>query len=87
MNSRDAEIIRMKEQIVDLKAELVELSGKLHSGARELKQAARPTITAFRENPGTVPSFAVTAGLVGVTVGYVLAAGVSGTQTNDRWHA
>lgn len=86
MNSRDIEITRLNEQIADLKAELVELSGKVQSGARELERAARPAITAIRQNPGTVSSVAVTAGLIGVAVGCVLASGATDMHSNARWH-
>jgi hypothetical protein len=48
-----------------LKAELVELSGKVRDGIDEVERAARPAIGVIRDNPGTISSVAVTAGLVG----------------------
>lgn len=83
MDKHDFEVTRLNEQIADLKAELVELSGKLQSGVEEVERAARPAIGVIRDNPGTVSSVALTAGLVGLALGYVLGSG--GQQSDNRW--
>lgn len=83
MDKHTFEVTRLNEQIADLKAELVELSGKLQSGVDEVERAARPAIGVIRDNPGTVSSVALTAGLVGLALGYVL--GSSGHQDGNRW--
>jgi hypothetical protein len=83
MNKIDFETQRLHDQIADLKAELVELSGKVRAGADEAERAIRPAIGVIRDNPGTVSSVAITAGLVGVAVGYLLA---STSQTGLPGH-
>lgn len=85
MDRNDIEIVRLNEQIADLKAEIVELSGKMASGIDEAERAVRPAITAIRENPGTVTSVALTAGLIGVALGYVIGAS-NGAHSHLRWH-
>jgi hypothetical protein len=82
MDKHSFEVTRLNEQIADLKAELVELSGKVQSGVEEVEKAARPAIGVIRDNPGTVSSVALTAGLVGLALGYVLG---SGSQSENRW--
>jgi len=82
MDKHTFEVTRLNEQIADLKAELVELSGKLQSGVDEVEKAARPAIGVIKDNPGTVSSVALTAGLVGLALGYVLG---SGGQSENRW--
>ena len=84
MDKHDFEVSRLNEQIADLKAELVELSGKLRDGVDEVERAARPAIGVIRDNPGTVSSVAVAAGIVGLALGYVL--GSSSQQSSGhRW--
>lgn len=83
MDKKDIEVTRLNEQIADLKAELVELSGKLQSGVNEVERAARPAIGVIQDNPGTVSSVAITAGLIGLAVGYVL--GFSNSHSNSSW--
>ena len=82
MDQNEIEVARLNEQIADLKAELVELSGKLQSGVDEVQRAARPVIGVIRDNPGTVSSVAVTAGVVGLAVGYMLGS----SSSNSSWH-
>jgi hypothetical protein len=82
MDRKDLEVTRLNEQIADLKAELVELSGKLQSDVDEVQRTARPAIGVIRDNPGTVSSVAVTAGLVGLAVGYMLG---SNHHSNSSW--
>ena len=84
MDRNDIEIRRLKEQIADLKAELVELSGKVRVGADEVERAVRPAVGVIRDNPGTISSVAVTAGIVGLAVGYML--GTSAGGPSSRWH-
>jgi ElaB/YqjD/DUF883 family membrane-anchored ribosome-binding protein len=74
MAETNVDVERLNEQIADLKAELVELSGKVRSGAEQAKQAVAPALGAIRDNPGTVSSVAITAGLIGVAIGYMLGA-------------
>lgn len=83
MDRKDAEVTHLNEQIADLKAELVELSGKLQSGVGEVRRAARPAIGVIRDNPGTVSSVAITAGLVGLAVGYML--GSNSYHSSSSW--
>ena len=83
MDKHEFEVTRLNEQIADLKAELVELSGKLQSDVEEERKVARPAIGVIRDNPGTVSSVALTAGLVGLALGYVLGSG--GHQSDHRW--
>ena len=83
MDKDDIEVTRLNEQIADLKAELVELSGKLQSGGNEAERTARPAIGVIRNNPGTVSSVAVVAGLVGLAVGFVL--GSSNSHSISNW--
>jgi hypothetical protein len=84
VDRNDIEIARLNEQIADLKAEIVELSGSVASGVQAAERAVRPSIAAIKENPGTVTSVAITAGLVGVALGYVL--GASDSSSHSRWH-
>ena len=83
MDKHEFEVTRLNEQIADLKAELVELSGKLQSDVEEERKVARPAIGVIRDNPGTVSSVALTAGLVGLALGYVLGSG--GHHADHRW--
>lgn len=88
MDKTDIEAQRLYDQIADLKAELVELSGKVQAGADEAERAIRPAIGVIKDNPGTVSSVAVAAGLIGVAIGYLLSA-ASQTQTvapTRRWY-
>ncbi len=85
MDRNDIEIVRLNEQIADLKAEIVELSGKMGSGLDEVERTARPAIATIRENPGTITSVAITAGLIGVALGYVIGAS-NGVHSHSRWH-
>ena len=85
MDKNEFEVTRLNEQIADLKAELVELSGKVRSGVDEVERAARPAIGVIRDNPGTVTSVAVTAGLFGLALGYVLGSS-SLPASVSRWH-
>lgn len=84
MDRNDIEITRLNEQIADLKAEIVELSGMLPSSAGDVGRASRPMIAAVKENPGTVTSVAITAGLIGFAVGYVMGSS-DGAQPHFRW--
>lgn len=83
MDKHEFEVTRLNEQIADLKAELVDLSGKLQSGVAEVERVTRPAIGVIRDNPGTVSSVALTAGVIGLALGYVL--GSSGQQSGHRW--
>jgi ElaB/YqjD/DUF883 family membrane-anchored ribosome-binding protein len=85
MDKTDFEAQRLYEQIADLKAELVELSGKLKAGADDAERAIRPAIGLIRDNPGTVSSVAITAGLIGVAIGYLLGASTQPTAVSSRW--
>ena len=84
MDRNEIEVTRLNEQIADLKAELVELSGKVRDDIDKVERAARPVIGVIRDNPGTISSVAVTAGFVGLAVGYLL--GSSAETPNPRWH-
>ena len=84
MDRNEIEVTRLNEQIADLKAELVELSGKVRDDIDKVERAARPVIGVIRDNPGTISSVAVTAGFVGLAVGYLL--GSSAGTPNTRWH-
>lgn len=85
MDKTDFEAQRLHEQIIDLKAELVELSGKLKAGADEAERALRPAIGLIRQNPGTVSSVAIGAGLIGVAIGYLLGASTQPAAASSRW--
>lgn len=78
----NVDVEHLHAQIADLKAELVELSGKVRSGAEQAKQAVAPALGAIRENPGTVSSIAITAGIVGLAIGYMLGAS---SQQSSSW--
>lgn len=82
MDMNEIEVTRLKDQIADLKAELVELSGRVSEGVEDVRLAARPAMGVIRDNPGTISSVAVAAGLIGVALGYVLGSSASGS----RWH-
>lgn len=84
MDRNEIEVRRLNEQIADLKAELVELSGKVRAGVDEVERAARPAMDVVRNNPGTISSVAVTAGILGLAVGYML--GSSAGTSGARWH-
>jgi len=84
MDRNEIEVTRLNEQIADLKAELVELSGKVRAGIDDVERAAQPAIDVVRSNPGTFSSVAVTAGIVGLAVGYML--GTSAGTPTARWH-
>jgi len=83
MNQNEIEVARLNDQIADLKAELVELSGKLQTEVDEVERAARPVIGVIRDNPGTVSSVALSAGVVGLAVGYML--GSSAGSSAYHW--
>lgn len=88
MDKTDLEARRLYDEIADLKAELVELSGKVQAGADEAERAIQPAIGVIKDNPGTVSSVAVAAGLIGMAIGYLLGAS-SQTQTvapARRWY-
>lgn len=82
MDKTNPDVQRLMNEIADLKAELVELSGKVKSGAEQARQAVAPALGAIRENPGTVSSIAVTAGLVGIAIGYLIGAS---SQRESSW--
>jgi hypothetical protein len=83
VDKNEFEVTQLQEQIADLKAELVELSGKLSDGVDEVEKAVRPSIGVIRDNPGTISSVAVAAGLVGLALGYVI--GSTPVDSNSRW--
>lgn len=84
MQHNEAEVSRLKAEITDLKAELVELSGRVRAGLDDAERAVRPAIGVIKDNPGTVSSVALVAGLVGAAIGFALA---STSQPEDgRWH-
>lgn len=82
MDKTNPDVQRLMDEIADLKAELVELSGKVKSGAEQARQAVAPALGAIRENPGTVSSVAVTAGLVGIAIGCLIGAS---SQRESSW--
>lgn len=84
MNKNEFEVTQLQEQIADLKAELVELSGKVSAGVDEVEKTVRPAIGVIRDNPGTVSSVAITAGVVGLAVGYLI--GTTANPSGSRWH-
>ncbi|UVC09820.1 hypothetical protein IHQ71_04185 [Rhizobium sp. TH2] len=84
MNKNEFEVTQLQNQIADLKAELVELSGRVSAGVDEVQKIARPAIGVIRDNPGTVSSVAITAGVVGLALGYVI--GTSASANGSRWH-
>ncbi|MGV3553195.1 hypothetical protein [Rhizobium sp.] len=86
MNKTEFDAQQLHDQIADLKAELVELSGKVKAGAAEAERAIRPAIGVIKDNPGTVSSVALTAGLVGLAIGYVLGASSPSNSSMRRWH-
>ena len=86
MDKTDFEAQRLHEQIADLKAELVELSGKVKAGADDAQRAIRPAIGVIKDNPGTVSSVAISAGLIGVAIGYLLGSTAQTPFTHRRWH-
>ena len=86
MDKTDFEAQRLYEQIADLKAELVELSGKVKAGADEAERAIRPAIGVIKDNPVTVSSVAIAAGLVGVALGYMLGSTSQEPVIPRRWH-
>jgi hypothetical protein len=83
VDKNEFEVTQLQNQIADLKAELVELSGKLSNGADEVEKSLRPSIGVIRDNPGTISSVAVTAGLVGLALGYVIGSTAGGSSS--RW--
>lgn len=82
MDKTNPDVQRLMDEIADLKAELVELSGRVKSGAEQARQAVAPALGAIRENPGTVSSIAVTAGLVGIAIGYLIG---TSSQPESSW--
>lgn len=84
MNKNEFEVTRLQEQIQDLKAELVEMSANISSGVDTLERAAKPSIGVIRDNPGTVSTIAVSAGIIGLAVGYLI--GTTATANGSRWH-
>lgn len=82
MDKTNPDVQRLMDEIADLKAELVELSGKVKSGAEQARRAVAPALGAIRENPGTVSSVAVTAGLVGIAIGYLIG---TSSQPASSW--
>ncbi|MBX9458073.1 MAG: hypothetical protein KL863_19745 [Rhizobium sp.] len=85
MANSNSEVTFLNEQIADLKAELVELSGKVRSGMDDVERAAQPAIGVIKDNPGTVSSVALAAGLIGIAIGYMIGS-TSGSTTSRRWH-
>lgn len=84
MDKNEFEVTRLQEQIQDLKAELVEMSANISSGVEDLERAARPSIGVIRDNPGTVSTIAVSAGIIGLAVGYLI--GTTASANGSRWH-
>jgi hypothetical protein len=84
VDKNEFEVTRLQEQIQDLKAELVELSAKIPSGADELERAAKPAIGMIRDNPGTISTIAVSAGIIGLAVGYLI--GTTADANGSRRH-
>lgn len=84
MDKNEFEVTRLQEQIQDLKAELVEMSASISSGVDKLERAARPPIGVIRDNPGTVSTIAVSAGVIGLAVGYLI--GTTANPSSSRWH-
>ncbi|UVC09870.1 hypothetical protein IHQ71_04450 [Rhizobium sp. TH2] len=84
MDKNEFEVTRLQEQIQDLKAELVEMSANISSGVDKLERAAKPSIGVIRDNPGTVSTIAVSAGIIGLAVGYLI--GTTASASGSRWH-
>jgi hypothetical protein len=61
----------------------VELSGRLSDGANDAEEAVRPSMGIILDNPGTISSVAVTAGLVGFALGCII--GSTAGSSNSRW--
>lgn len=77
----------LQNQIMDLKAEIVELSRIASERAGDAADMARQegmnVFTAVQEDPKTATAVALTAGLLGVTIGWFLCAASSSSQS--RW--
>ena len=88
-----AQLEDMKAQILGLGRAVSERADTLASSAQPYadeagKQArvrGRAMVEAVQENPGTASSIAVTAGLMGLAVGYLLASSKPERPTS-RWH-
>jgi hypothetical protein len=78
----------LQNQIMDLKAEIVELSRIASERAGDAADMARDEgltiLAAVKEDPKTATSIALTAGLLGVAIGWLLGT-ASGSQ-QSRWH-
>jgi hypothetical protein len=78
----------LQNQIMDLKAEIVELSRIALERAGDAADMARheglTILAAVKEDPKTATSIALTAGLLGVAIGWLLGT-ASGSQ-QSRWH-
>ncbi|MDB5552986.1 MAG: hypothetical protein JWL86_2970 [Rhizobium sp.] len=84
MDKNEFDVTRLQEQIQDLKAELVEMSANISSGVGDLERAASPSIGVIRDNPATVSTIAVSAGIIGLAVGYLI--GTTSSANGSRWH-
>lgn len=84
MDKNQFQVSQLQDQIMDLKAELVELSAGLSARVEDVQQAAKPSIGVIKDNPGTISTIAVSAGLLGIAIGYIV--GSSNSSAASRWH-
>ena len=62
-----------------------EAGHRLMEAGKQARVRGRAMVEAVQENPGTASSIAVTAGLMGLAVGYLLASSKPERPTS-RWH-
>ena len=58
--------------------------GAVRQAAQNVKDQGQSAVEVIRENPGTTTSVAVTAGLIGLALGYML--GSTSSPERSRWH-
>ncbi|MDB5523039.1 MAG: hypothetical protein JWM58_802 [Rhizobium sp.] len=58
--------------------------GAVRQTAQTVRDQGQAAVDVIRENPGTTTSVAVTAGLIGLALGYML--GSTSSPERSRWH-
>jgi ElaB/YqjD/DUF883 family membrane-anchored ribosome-binding protein len=60
-------------------------AGTVRSAARSVRHQGQQVVDTVRENPGAASSVAVTAGVIGLVVGYLVASASQSNGATSRW--
>jgi ElaB/YqjD/DUF883 family membrane-anchored ribosome-binding protein len=98
-NSVEEQVSELRAEIADLTAKLSSLRGtaterasaaadaargNIRSAVRTAKDQGQSVVDTVKENPGTATSLVVTAGLLGLAIGYLI--GSSSSAPPSKWY-